>query len=889
MRPIRNARLIVVGALALGLAIMAGLQADKKSSSQRPGPHHAPGVLEVSAGEQFEWLDENLPKLLAAMAASPEARARVAGSLATANAPPAPLTPVSAGLAPGELERLSAIIHTAVAGNRRYGQSTKSKPKATVSVMPLMHTVRAEIKYPAPPASADLEPGPLTFDVWVCPDRETALALFWCRRGGSDVLSETPEGIKKTLLDRRLFHAAPEIAADQKPPGESASWLLPRMVISVLLEKGHKPMPEDHLSFIRGNVVVEASTVEYTRWRGGKEWLAGMLKECAPDVVAVERAIDNGLVEISRREAPGRATATATSAKVASVDSVPRPGLMQVAPLEQSSWLDEKIPRVVAAMNASPEVRAAIHGPLATAKAASSSVAMGPAGLAPGELERLSTLIHAAVAGETRYRQSATTQVQPNVTVMPRTQIARVEMTYPAPPASKILKPGPLTIDVWTCHDRETALALFWLRKGGTWLLDIGSEDLLKQSILSKASPIAAPALTADAATLGESAYSLNPRLALPILLMEGAKPMPADRVSFVRGNVVIEASTVEFTRRHGEKEWLAWTLRYCAPDVVAVLSAIDKSLLQTGRPAEPGRAPAIAANSEFDPRRSSMPGLVTTRSMALEQSDWLDKSIQPVMDAMTTISEAGARIASPLLLDGRAPPSNPLTPQIDGLAAADLERLSELVYASVTANRQFAAGARGRPPATVTVLPATRIVRFEVTYPAPPVANDSTPGPLTIDVWVCPHRGMSLALFWLRKGADHFLDTRSKDGSNYAVLDPTYPVKRSVLDPRFHLTATELAEDANPPGESAYQFNPRLPFSLTPSQEPEPMPADRMTYLRGNIVVEASTVEHVRRPGKSNWVPTDLNACASDVTAVLHKIDAGLVRFARDVEPGGN
>jgi hypothetical protein len=58
-------------------------------------------VLEVSAAVQSDWLDENLPKLLSFMAASPELRTRIAGSLAATKAPPASLMPLAAGLAPG--------------------------------------------------------------------------------------------------------------------------------------------------------------------------------------------------------------------------------------------------------------------------------------------------------------------------------------------------------------------------------------------------------------------------------------------------------------------------------------------------------------------------------------------------------------------------------------------------------------------------------------------------------------------------------------------------------------------------------------------------------------------------------------------------------------------
>jgi hypothetical protein len=166
--------------------------------------------------------------------------------------------------------------------------------------------VRAEVTYPAPAATKELKPGPLTFDVWVCPDRDTVLALFWCRRGGTWVLDMTPEAMKRDILDPRLHFAAPVIASGENPPGESASWYTPRSGISVLLPKGHKPMVAGYLMSLRGNVVVEASTVEFS-WEDKQEkWLAWPLRKCAPDIFAIMRAIDAGLVGLGQREEPKR-------------------------------------------------------------------------------------------------------------------------------------------------------------------------------------------------------------------------------------------------------------------------------------------------------------------------------------------------------------------------------------------------------------------------------------------------------------------------------------------------------------------------------------------------------------------------------------------------------
>ena len=512
------------------------------------------------------------------------------------------------------------------------------------------------------------------------------------------------------------------------------------------------------------------------------------------------------------------------------------------------------------------------------------------AGLAPSDLERLSAVTHAAVATSGRYGKAAKTRPRPTVTVMPGTQIVRVEVSYPTPPASKALEPGPLTVDVWTCPDQETALALFWLRKGGIWLLNTGPDDAIKRSVLDPGYSLSASGMAVDESPPGESAYRFNPRLALSFLLPKGHEPMPADRLSFVSGNVVVEVSTVEFTRRHGEKEWLAWTLRECDPDVVAVLRAIDRGLAGIAGPEELARTGPIEAGPV--PFRSpSVPQPVHTRSSAALQSDWLDKNLPKLVEAMVTMDEARARVASPFRLDGNDVPPFPLTPEPDfsGLAPDHFNRLSALVQDSVAKNAMYGECAKIRPRPTQTVMLDSRIVRYEITYPAPPATKDlEASGPLTVDVWVCPDRHTALALFWLRKGGDRFLDTRLRDGSSQSVLDPTFPMKRSVLDARFHVTASELAVDGDPPGESGYCFNPRLEVSVSPTKALEPMPADRLSFLRGNVVVEASTVEYRWHENQKRWLATDLRKCAPDLVALLRRIDAGLIRFGHDEEPNG-
>ena len=160
--PLRS--IATAGTILLGMLVTGRVTADDRQTGRQPAsPPTAllrePGVLEVSAAEQSDWLDENLPKLLAITASSPEVRARIAGSLAAVKASPTFLMPLAPGLAPGDLERLSAVVHAAVAANRRYGQgASQAEPDLADDASNPYCPGRNHL--PGAPASDDLEPGP---------------------------------------------------------------------------------------------------------------------------------------------------------------------------------------------------------------------------------------------------------------------------------------------------------------------------------------------------------------------------------------------------------------------------------------------------------------------------------------------------------------------------------------------------------------------------------------------------------------------------------------------------------------------------------------------------------------------------------------------------------
>ncbi len=293
---------IVLVSVISSLSAAAGQGDGKRDAPRRAKPAPRPLGPEASAAEWSAWIDENLPKLVAAMAASKEVRVKIASSLPLEEAPPFGLKPRPEGLAPGDLERMSDVIHAAAAGNPRYRQSASSKPRAAAVVMPRTGIIRVEVMYPAPAASKGLEPGPLTFDLWVCRDRETALALYWLRRWGDKSLVTSPPGeIVNSVV------AAPDfgkVKGAEKDLGESSYRLSPATLNAAPLTKADVPIPPERLSFLRGNVVIEASTLEFVWDEEQKKWLVLFLRQCAPDVVSIMRDIDAGLVRLAKPEGP---------------------------------------------------------------------------------------------------------------------------------------------------------------------------------------------------------------------------------------------------------------------------------------------------------------------------------------------------------------------------------------------------------------------------------------------------------------------------------------------------------------------------------------------------------------------------------------------------------
>ena len=255
-----------------------------------------PSNEQVTPTEQSDWIDANLPRLVDAMRQSAAICAKVAGDASIVEKRPFPIVATPIGLSEHDRKTLTIFINDAISANRRYGRGVRAESVPSVIVMPRSRIVRAEFAYPAPDPTENLEPQPLTIDVWVCPDRLTAVALFWLRDRGFRFLdTASPERISESVE----FIGGPfnHLKLGDQHPGEIAYWGHPKVGMSAMPTKGQKNIPPDRLVFLRDNLVIEASTDEFVWNVGLNQWVAYSMTKCAPDVSSLMQLIDVGIMK----------------------------------------------------------------------------------------------------------------------------------------------------------------------------------------------------------------------------------------------------------------------------------------------------------------------------------------------------------------------------------------------------------------------------------------------------------------------------------------------------------------------------------------------------------------------------------------------------------------
>lgn len=261
---------------------------------------HRLGVMDVTRQKQSPLIERAMPKLTALLARSDDARRKVAGPLATVAKPPLfdSLNPADRSYQDQLRRDLAALSEGAVARSRRYAKPVR--PSGTsVSFLPASRIVVAEFVFPPVAVTPTQEEGDLTIDYWICPDRTSALGLYWLRSGmisavGYGRHSEVERAVAESL--RRGGWFVPPKSAELV--GESAYWLDPSLT-SQLPSRGEDEAEDaNRYSFLRGNVVVEIATPEYVRMRNGGKWIwmCELHMSNSQEFLRIARGIDQDLV-----------------------------------------------------------------------------------------------------------------------------------------------------------------------------------------------------------------------------------------------------------------------------------------------------------------------------------------------------------------------------------------------------------------------------------------------------------------------------------------------------------------------------------------------------------------------------------------------------------------
>jgi hypothetical protein len=229
------------------------------------------GTGEVCAMEaRGSALDGAVTTLSHLMLDSRRIRERVAGKLSLDSSGPGWDDDSEGGDSEDRLlQTLEAAVDSAIQKSGRYQRATSAIASSKGVLLPASGIVRLERTYPGVPGSDTREDGELSVTVWVCPDRMSALALFWLRRGGCPASSDASKaGLEKPDARYRILEA-------NEPPGELAYWHEGGAFMSVPQDRGDvSPGTDqsDRMGFLRRNVVVEASSYVFIRISPQQTW-----------------------------------------------------------------------------------------------------------------------------------------------------------------------------------------------------------------------------------------------------------------------------------------------------------------------------------------------------------------------------------------------------------------------------------------------------------------------------------------------------------------------------------------------------------------------------------------------------------------------------------------
>lgn len=190
---------------------------------------------------------------------------------------------------------------------------------------------------------------------------------------------------------------------------------------------------------------------------------------------------------------------------------------------------------------------------------------------------RLADAIDRAVNSSGRYGEMAV-PVHSGISLLEASGIVLVQEVYPATEVSNTLDKEKLSITVWICPDRPTAMTLFDLRSGNK-NPQIG-EGAARGDGLRDARFTTLP----TGKDIGEASYVFSPGIVYNAPLPRTDQRRGGDRVGFLRRNVVVETSTWDYFRGAPEEQWLTLgLLSKSAPEVMKVLRELDSFICAEG------------------------------------------------------------------------------------------------------------------------------------------------------------------------------------------------------------------------------------------------------------------------------------------------------------------
>jgi hypothetical protein len=191
------------------------------------------------------------------------------------------------------LESIKRVVHEAIRGSGRYPADPPAAGPLDAVLLGESRIIRMMSSYPALVVSETEEREALRIEVWVCPDRLTALALFWFRRGNPLHEEDTRLAELKDFSSvQGLFHTLDAMDS----PGELAYWMRAGAFYSVPLERGDPRAGGDRMGFLRRNVVVEASSWTYQRPSPQGQWkTVGMTTTDVREIKALLGTLDLSL------------------------------------------------------------------------------------------------------------------------------------------------------------------------------------------------------------------------------------------------------------------------------------------------------------------------------------------------------------------------------------------------------------------------------------------------------------------------------------------------------------------------------------------------------------------------------------------------------------------